>query len=370
MDRIRVLMTVPHLASTASPYREMITIAELLPKDEFDLTICSLRANGYEETYPKFNEFGVKYLVARFRPRGYSLSKIVDALRDQRLINSYGPFDLQHSWDFTASPFEAVIARLNNRRFIHVQRNMNENSSKVLLQMKARLSHRIHANAEATRQLLLSYGVPEAKVTKIYNGLDLTQIPRRIPQSNPEGGRYILSVGHLQERKRQEDAIRVLARLAAEMPDLRLKIAGSTYNNDYYEKLILLVDELNVKDRVDFLGVRSDILELMQGAEALLLCSERDALSWVIVEAMAVGLPVIASAVDGSLEAIESGRTGFLVPVADINGYVVALQKLLQQPELSKEISKNAHKKVEEHFSAQSMVRQVAEMYREVARDS
>lgn len=367
MKRIRILLTIPHLTSTASPYREMMTIAELLPRDEFDLTICSLRANGYDETQPRLQALGVQCFVARFRPRGRGLSKIIDALQDQSTINQYGPFDIQHAWDFSASPFEALAARFYGRRFIHVQRNMNENSSKLLLQIRTRLASKIHANAEATKQLLLSYGVKSSKIKKIYNGLDLDQIPRRGLRVNSDKNRYILFVGHLQPRKRQEDAIKAIAKIAYAHPNVCLKLVGSSHDSEYHNKLVQLADELKIKEKVEFLGTRDDVLELMQGAEAVMLCSEREALSWVIVEAMAVGLPVIASAVDGSLEAIEHNKTGLLIPVGDIDGYADALQRLLTQPHFSEEISANARKKVEQDFSAQRMVEHVADLYREVA---
>jgi hypothetical protein len=67
MKKIRVLLTVPHFSSSASPYREMMAIAKYLPKDEFELVICSLRKNGIEETGPKLDLLGVPYFTARYR---------------------------------------------------------------------------------------------------------------------------------------------------------------------------------------------------------------------------------------------------------------------------------------------------------------
>ncbi len=95
LKRTRVLLTVSHLSSTASPFREMIAIAKYLPRDEFDLTICSLRKNGYNETEPILRSMGVQCIVARFRPQGHSwgyLPNLFASIKDQSLIDRGGAF--------------------------------------------------------------------------------------------------------------------------------------------------------------------------------------------------------------------------------------------------------------------------------------
>ena len=243
---------------------------------------------------------------------------------------------------------------------------MNEDGHKWLLQMKLRLSQKVHVISGATQQLVLSYNVPESKLKKIYNGINFTRLPE-LSSAPPASEEYILCVGHIQPRKRQEDAIRTLAEVSKDAPGLRLKLAGSCYDIKYHEMLKQLTETLNVSDRVDFLGIRTDIFELMQGASALMLCSQREALGWAILEAMAVELPVIASAVDGPAEIIENGKSGFLVPVGDIQGYADVLRRVLSQPQLATEIGLNGRKKVEKDFSAERMVEQIVDLYHEVA---
>jgi hypothetical protein len=117
---------------------------------------------------------------------------------------------------------------------------------------------------------------------------------------------------------------------------------------------------------VEFLGTRTDVPELMGRAAAVVLCSESEAFGWVIVEAMAHGAPVIASAVDGPGEIIEHGRTGLLVPCRDVAGYAAAMRSLLACPGLGASLAENARRAVAERFSAAAMVDGIRAVYREI----
>ena len=364
---IRVLLTVPHLSSTASPYREMIAIARYLPRDEFRLTICSLRKNGVEQTGPELEALGIPYLIARFRPRGRTLRHIRDSLRDQRAINAHGPFDIQHSLDFTSSPFEAVLACLQGRAYVHSQRNMNEGGNALLLRIKLSLASRIIAISDAVVGLLDSLGVPARKVRRIPLGIDLDELDGE-DVSPGKPGETVLCVGNIERRKRHEDAIRAVAALSDEFPQLRLEIAGRVHQADYHEELKGLIDALGLSERVRLLGVRDDVLQLMRQASAVMLCSESEAFGWVIVEAMAVGTPVIASAVDGPRMIIQGGENGLLVPVGDVDGYAEALRRILTRPEVAKALAEEGRRTVEQRFSARAMVKQIAALYRELVR--
>ena len=129
-EKKKILITVPHLSSKAAPYRQMMALAKYLPKDEFELTICSLRRYGIEQTGPLLDSLGVSYFLARYRPR--KLKELFGSIKTNRLINEYGPFDLQHSYDYSTLPLEPIFAKIAKRKFIHHQRNLNENGHPLL----------------------------------------------------------------------------------------------------------------------------------------------------------------------------------------------------------------------------------------------
>lgn len=347
-----------------SPYRHTLAIVKYLPQDVFDLTVCSLSSpNGEEET--ELRDLGANWLVAPFRPTGRTLRHVVRSLRKQHLIEECGPFDIQHTLDYTTWPFEAMLARLHRRHFITHQRNLNEGGHETALKIKLRLSTRVIANSEAVQGFLLSVGVPQQRCRLIHNGIDLENIPYGlIPDTSSR--QNILCVGHLERRKRIEDAVCAIEAVRRDFPAVRLLVAGRTHDREYYHELDALVARLGLQQHVEFLGPQIEVLELMRSAVALVHCAESEAFGWVIVEAMSVGLPVIAADTGGPAKIIENNRTGFLVPVSDVDRYAEVLRTVLSQPVLATSVAENARLAVERQFSAKAMVEQIAQVYREV----
>ena len=363
---IPVLLTVPHLNPTASPYRETMAIARYLPREEFKLTICALRPKGVPESIPVLRHWGVDAFVARFRPTKQSPAGYLKSLREQRSIDGRGPFAIQHSLDFTSSPFEALMARCRSRIYIYNQRNMNESGHEILLGLKLRLAHAVIGISGAVMAFLRARGVPERKLRKIWLGIDLDQFDAQLEPSGPRHPGQILLAGQFERRKRHGDAIRALAAVSRDCAEARLALAGNLFDAPYVEELKSLAASLGVADRVDFLGTRNDVPRLMRQSAAVVLCSESEAFGWVILEAMAAGTPVVASAVDGPREVIEHGKTGLLVPPGDIDGYAAALRALLTEPSLGAGLAANARRAAGERFSAAAMVADIANLYREL----
>jgi glycosyltransferase involved in cell wall biosynthesis len=364
---IRVLLTVPHLSSTAHPYRLMMSIARYLPRDEFSLTICSLRANGYEDTAPLLRGMGIEPFVARYRPRRQSTDGILHSLSDQALIRRRGRFDVQHSLDFTSSPFESVMARLRRRPFVCSQCNLAEDSSRRMLRVKIRFANRIVAISSAVRELLLQNGADPERVRLIMFGIELPEdkyLAAARPRASDETF-TVLCVGQIQRRKRQEDAIRAVAALRERVPRVCLDIVGSVHDLHYQRDLERMVDELGVAAHVRFLGERKDVIEMMREADALVHCAASEAFGWVIVEAMSVGLPTVLSNAEGPGEIVEPG-TGILVPIGDVCGFAGALAHVLEDRSAAQTMAASARAMVERRFSERAMVERYAEVYREL----
>jgi glycosyltransferase involved in cell wall biosynthesis len=304
-------------------------------------------------------------MIARFRPRGKTFKKVMESIKDQAIIDQRGPFDIQHSLDFTSSPFEAYMAHRKGRRYIFNQRNMNEGGKSTLLRLKALLSDKIIAISDHTVKFMRHHSASASKLEKIYNGIDMQDIKTQDVSSEPlPFKRFVLSVGHVERRKRHEDAIRAIAMINPKENGIHLGIAGGIHDQKYHEELQSIIQELNVKDRVSFLGIRKDIIGLMKRAEALVLCSESEGVPWVLLEAMAVGLPIVASNIEGTNEAVLNGKTGILVPLANVKEYAQALSMLLSDPNVRETFAENSRKLLLDRFSAQGMVESVAMLYR------
>lgn len=197
--RTRILLTTPHLHSVSSPYPDLMALAKYLPKDEFDLTVCSVAESGYRKTAPILSDLGVRCFVAKFRPLGHSwrhFKYLPASIRDQKIIDKHGPFDIQHSLDFVSMPFEALAARWKARIYIYNQGNLHESGSKTTLRLKIRFAHRIIAVSEAVMKLLYHYGASPDKLRRIYLGVDLDEIDKQVA-TNQEARQNQLGASYL-----------------------------------------------------------------------------------------------------------------------------------------------------------------------------
>lgn len=364
---IRVLLTVPHLSTKSSPSREMMALARYLPKDEFKLTICSLRPRGFEEMRPVLQSLNVDCFVAQFRPRGgmFYMKDFTSSLWDQRRIDKYGPYDIQHSLDFVSMPFEAVECKIRSRKYIFNQGILGEDLKQFLLRVKGALASGVIAVSDSVLNLLVDCGIPKKKIRKIRLGIDIEDADLQL-RANGVPHNLVLAVGNIIRYKRHEDGIRAFAVLSKKHPDLRMAIAGRISDKDYYQELLDLSAQLGVNHKIQFLGLRADVIDLMKEAAILIHCAEPEAFGWVILEAMAVGLPVVAAAAGGPGEIIEHNRTGLLAPVSSIEDFAEGIDRLLVDDQFSQRLISNAREMLEQQYSAREMVRKTAEFYRDI----
>lgn len=366
--RVRVLLTVPHLGSEASPYRQMIGYARHLDRERFDLTICSLRPSGLEQTAPLLRELGVPFFIAPFRPRKKSLAGMRESLAARRIVEAHGPFDIQHSLDFTPSPWEAAVARLRGRKFVYHQRNRNEDGSDLALRAKVELAHRIIIIGRHMVDFLAGYGAPPSKLCLVFNGLDLDEFDATATAPPPLPGDYILTAGSLVKRKRHFDLIRAFGLIHDRYPNLRLAIAGWGVDPFHESELRELVSRMGLDRRVEFLGTRPDVPLLMRHAKLVALCSESEGGSppWALLEGMASRVPILASDIPSHREGVRPGDTGLTARVGDPESIARAIRETLDHPEAARRRVRRARALIEERHSARTMARTTEDLYFEM----
>jgi glycosyltransferase involved in cell wall biosynthesis len=172
---------------------------------------------------------------------------------------------------------------------------------------------------------------------------------------NPADTFRVLSVGTLHEVKGQAHLLRAIARLDASGPPVRCRIVGEGSDRAGLERLAA---SLAIGERVEFLGgrSRSEIAELMRDSDVLVAPSvptkagKREGLPVVIIEALASGLPVVASDLSGIPEIVEDGVTGFLTPPGDDAAIATALERLRHDPELGVRLGSAGRERVVEDY--------------------
>jgi glycosyltransferase involved in cell wall biosynthesis len=192
----------------------------------------------------------------------------------------------------------------------------------------------------------------------VYSGVQVPQQPDvSVPSVAPK---IIGTAGRLVRLKGIEYLLRAVAALQPEFPDLVLEVAGS---GPEQEALTRQAQALGLSGRVRFLGWVKELGPVLARWGVFVLPSLEEAFPMAALEAMAAGLPVVASAVGGIPELVEDGRTGYLVPPGDPAALADCLRVLLLDPEQQRVLGAAGQAHVREHFSAERMVARFAEIY-------
>jgi len=209
------------------------------------------------------------------------------------------------------------------------------------------------------------FGVGEG-IEVVYNFVDTQRHDRAIPPCIPPldcpDQHTLMHISNFRPVKRVGDVIRIFARVA-ERIEARLILVGDGPDSAL---AMQLARELGVADRVKFTGVVDGVASLLMAANLLLLPSETESFGLVALEAMASGVPVIASDVGGLPEVVEHGVSGFLAPVGDVETMADYAVKILSNCELCLALSTGARQRAVEKFDYRTIVPQYEAVYERV----
>ena len=206
----------------------------------------------------------------------------------------------------------------------------------------------------------------ERDLEVIYNFIDPERHEQEpchcIPECAQPEERTLMHISNFRPVKRIQDVVRIFAKVA-ERIDSRLILVGDGPEAPVAREL---ADELGVLDRVTFVGVVDRVAPLLATADLLLLTSSTESFGLVALEAMASGVPVIASDVGGIPEVVEHGVTGFLAPMGDIDRMAEHAIALLQDRDMHGRFCSAARKRAVENFDQNELVSQYETLYERV----
>ena len=243
-----------------------------------------------------------------------------------------------------------------------------------------RAADRVIAVSDHIADQAISLGVDSRRVRVIRSGVDTqrfrpaaaterTQARQRLEVAATAP--MILFVGNLEPRKQVDVLLRALARVRERRPDAQLLVVGTGENAgdlDQTAQLARLTHELGLDTAARFVGRLSDegLRDAYAAADVFALPSSSEAQGIVALEAMACGLPVVASAVGGLLGTIEDQKSGFLVPSGDVDALAARLAEVLGEPARRVDVGASARLAVERRFGWDQAVAATCEVYREV----
>ena len=222
--------------------------------------------------------------------------------------------------------------------------------------------------------MIKNFGASPEKVSIVYNGVALTDeayaeairsgTEYRREWGVGDGAPVVGMVASLTPRKGYMYFLQAAQRVLKEFPSALFLAVGGGAQKDELESLR---DQLNIpRERFRFLGVRTDVRALLSAMDIFALSSTSEGLPYVILEAMAMGKPIVSSDVGGTPEAITHNVQGILVKPGSIEELTDALLLLLSQPEERERMGAAARKKVKETFSVDKMVEETEKIYRKV----
>jgi len=226
---------------------------------------------------------------------------------------------------------------------------------------------RFVAVSQAVRSGLTADGVDPAMITVIPNGIDLEALRRQAHAGPavelPEALARVGCVGRLERVKGVEYFLRAAGLLAADSPDVRFIVAGTGSDEP---RLRSLATSLGLAGMVDFLGYVEPVARLLTSLDVVVIPSLSEASGLTAMEAMALGVPVVASLVGGLPEVVENGETGLLVPPGDEAALARAIARLLDSTELVHRLADAARRCADSSFNASRMVDAYLHLYREL----
>jgi glycosyltransferase involved in cell wall biosynthesis len=229
----------------------------------------------------------------------------------------------------------------------------------------------------AVRQaLIVNEGLPSRRVGVLYNGIDVDAFAAA---ANTSGSRtdarqtlgvgpddfVLLQVARLDYLKDHATALRTLAGVLPQLPNARLVLVGDGPERPAIEATIR---DLNLGDAVRLAGQRGDVDRLLPAADLFLLSSTSEGIPLTVIEAMAAGLPVVATDVGGLREVVDDDRTGLLAPAKGDTALAEHVLRLAADPDLRRTMGIAGRARAKQYFDESRMADEYRRNYRELAR--
>jgi glycosyltransferase involved in cell wall biosynthesis len=295
-----------------------------------------------------------------------------------RLLRAQRP-DVLHTFLFQMNAYGSLAGRLLGIPVVTSIRSKHYELARkhrlLAWQLMARLSDRVTANSADLRDTFCRHArVPRHRVTVIPNGVDAQRFggaQRRaairqqldIPPTAPVIG----AVGRTHPVKGHRFLVEAMARIAPRWPQARLLLVGDKVEPEF-TALARIVSARGLGERVIFTGARDDVADLLGAMDVFALPSLSEGMSNALLEAMAAGLPVVATAVGGNPEVLAHGELGVLVPPGAPGELADAIAGILRDYSVARALGERARAYVAQWYDWRQMANRYSLLYDEVCR--
>jgi starch synthase (maltosyl-transferring) len=334
-----------------------------LDRSCWEPAVCSLAPLGAMAERLKGAGIAVHSLSAR---RAWHAPFAV--LRLTRLLSRFRPA-LVHTFLFHANSIGRLAARLAGAPPVVSCIRVAEKRYRhhlIIENLTCRLSGMIVCVSQAVADFTRRRShVPAMRLAVIPNAVDALDEPAggtvaRSVLGAPPHALAAVYVGRLDPQKGVDVLLQAIARAQQSLPHLHVSLAGS---GPEQESLIKMARQLNVDSRTHFLGWRDDVCNLLKAADLFVMPSRWEGMPNAVLEAMAAGLPVIATRAEGSAELVRDGQTGKLVAIDDPDELAAAMVSLGNDPAMRRRYGQNGQEVARREFSIDRMIAQYVALY-------
>jgi glycosyltransferase involved in cell wall biosynthesis len=376
---VRRVLFISHSSELLGGERSLLDLLRSIDRDLLTPIVIIPREGPLRV---RLQEIGIKTLVVRLPTWSYfrglgayhaittllsvavytfpSIIKITRIIRRERIDLVYTNCLVTYS-----GAVAALIAR--KRHVWHAREILGDQSGfvlllpkKSLLKIVSRLSARIIANSRATAGQFDRTANTEISV--IYNGVSLPESNRTEPPAStttPDDEPWPIAViGGLNVRKGQDDAIRAVKIAMTDIAGIRLLVVGAG-DRRFSDYLVNLANDLRISKEVEFTGYRQYISDILADVRAVVVPSRSEPFGRVAIEAMAAGVPVVASDVGGLKEIVVDGFNGYLVPRNNPEAIAEKLVYLYENQQVLADLGDNAREWAHTRFSMERYVREI-----------
>jgi len=177
-----------------------------------------------------------------------------------------------------------------------------------------------------------------------------------------KGEKILLHMSNFRPLKRVEDVIKIFALVRKEIPCKLLLIGDGPKLSD----ALVLVNQLKLESDTIFLGQQEWVENLLCLADLFLLPSDTESFGLAALEALSSGVPVIGTSLGGLPEVVENGKSGFLLPLGDVEGMAKKALELLKNPDRLKQLKENARERAVKHFDSQLVIPKYEQFYQKI----
>ena len=316
--------------------------------------------------------------VAALRREITPFKDLLALVRITSLLNNFKP-DIVHTHTPKAGLIGRVAARLLRIPCIHTVHGIGCDVSAMSLVEKVylaceRLAAKLSAVqvmvSEGLRKTCVEYGLaPDGKVRVIFGGFDARQFAKlptrskaRVALGLPVEGVVIGTVSCMKPGKRVGDFVEVCKQVRSAIPNMTAGVVG---DGELRQEIQREIDRGGLEESIRLLGWRRDVPAIMAAMDVFVLMSAHEGFPLTVLEAMAAGVPVVATRVDGCIEIIEKTRAGVLIERGDIEGGATAVVRLLADRGRFEQMGRRARKGVA-RWNFDAMCERYKEVYWEV----